>query len=206
MCYFANTNYNILKVEEETGVKNFTELSSHTTFLSAFADVYSAIITDDHILEDGIWSMAPDMKKESGKAYVGINAKIETLDKVSLFKKHIFDRCVIPVTCFFDWQHHDNSKIKVKFQVKIQGEEISYLGGIYKVIKGQKCFAVVTTQANELMSDIHNTKQRMPLIFNWKMAQEWLSDKDFQKFSFPTYDPELLAENLEPEKTPITLF
>lgn len=35
-------------------------------------------------------------------------------------------------------------------------------------------FAIVTTKANALMSQIHNSKKRMPVILNEDLAWEWL--------------------------------
>jgi putative SOS response-associated peptidase YedK len=36
---------------------------------------------------------------------------------------------------------------------------------------------MITTCANELMSEIHNTKKRMPLMLNQSYLQEWLNPK-----------------------------
>ena len=35
-------------------------------------------------------------------------------------------------------------------------------------------FAIVTTQANPLMLQVHNSKKRMPAILNEDLAYEWL--------------------------------
>jgi len=35
-------------------------------------------------------------------------------------------------------------------------------------------FAIVTTKANQLMGQTHNTKKRMPAILNDDLAYEWL--------------------------------
>jgi putative SOS response-associated peptidase YedK len=37
-------------------------------------------------------------------------------------------------------------------------------------------FAIVTTKANKLMEQIHNTKKRMPILLNEDLAYEWLFD------------------------------
>jgi putative SOS response-associated peptidase YedK len=36
---------------------------------------------------------------------------------------------------------------------------------------------MITTAANELMSEIHNTKKRMPLMLNQSYIQDWLNPK-----------------------------
>ena len=40
----------------------------------------------------------------------------------------------------------------------------------------QDTFAIVTTVANDLMEQIHNTKKRMPVILTKELAEEWISD------------------------------
>ena len=35
-------------------------------------------------------------------------------------------------------------------------------------------FAIVTTRANKLMEQVHNTKKRMPVILNDDLAFEWM--------------------------------
>jgi putative SOS response-associated peptidase YedK len=37
-------------------------------------------------------------------------------------------------------------------------------------------FVIVTTKANKLMEQIHNTKKRMPTLLNEDLAYEWLFD------------------------------
>ncbi|WBV60250.1 hypothetical protein PFY12_14575 [Chryseobacterium camelliae] len=69
-----------------------------------------------------------------------------------------------------------------------------------------KDLGIVTTAANELMSIIHNSKLRMPICLNAKMAERFLNDEPIEEFTFPAYDPKLVAENLEPHKIPNTLF
>ena len=45
-------------------------------------------------------------------------------------------------------------------------------------------FAIVTTQANALMQQIHNSKKRMPTILTDDLAWEWLfGDLDEQRVS-----------------------
>ena len=37
-------------------------------------------------------------------------------------------------------------------------------------------FAIITTKANKLMEQIHNTKKRMPTILTEKLAYEWIME------------------------------
>jgi len=59
--------------------------------------------------------------------------------------------------------------------------------------KKRNTFTLLTTQANETMSEIHNTKQRMPLILNEKDENNWLLGYDFKSYAFP-YQCDLVAK------------
>ena len=54
---------------------------------------------------------------------------------------------------------------------------------------------MITTQANEIMSEIHNTKQRMPVILKSDDEQNWLQGKDYTDFKFP-YSNDLIAKKI----------
>ena len=48
------------------------------------------------------------------------------------------------------------------------------------------------TDANELMSKIHHTKLRMPIILPVGKEIDWLNNKNsLQDFAFPNYDVDL---------------
>ena len=49
------------------------------------------------------------------------------------------------------------------------------MAGIYREFNNQKEVAIITTNANESMENIHS---RMPLIFNYLQMIEWLENKN----------------------------
>ena len=53
--------------------------------------------------------------------------------------------------------------------------------------------------------EIHNTKDRMPLVLTKEASESWLSERAVDSFAFPNYSPELVARNLDAEN-PKTLF
>ena len=82
-----------------------------------------------------------------------------------------------------------------------------YIAGFFDVWDNKEIgFGLVTTGSNELMSIIHNSKLRMPVCLNSTMADRFLNDEPIEEFTFPNYDPQLVAVNLEPDKLPQTLF
>jgi putative SOS response-associated peptidase YedK len=54
-------------------------------------------------------------------------------------------------------------------------------------------FAIVTTAANTLLAQVHNKKQRMPLILSEDLAWEWIQDglsesriREMAHYQFPS--------------------
>lgn len=53
-------------------------------------------------------------------------------------------------------------------------------------------YSIITTEANELMSEIHNNKKRMPVVLRKEDRNAWLQGIDLGSFAFP-YEVELEA-------------
>ena len=155
----------------------------------------------------GTWGIKKEIPKD--RPAQGINL---TAEKTHTFYKTVeHNRCVIPVSGFYDWMHVTNpgkkTPIKVKHRMRWKEENQFYIAGFYDVWDNKEIgFGLVTTVSNELMSIIHNSKLRMPICLNSAMADKFLNDEPIEEFTFPTYDPHLIAVNLEPGKMPQTLF
>jgi putative SOS response-associated peptidase YedK len=62
-----------------------------------------------------------------------------------------------------------------------------------------RTFTIVTTDANELMSYVHNNKQRMPVIVRGLDRKRWLEDDDresVERLASPLPEGELSAHPL----------
>ena len=113
------------------------------------------------------------------------------------------NRCLILVNGFHEWKHLDEKgKNKEQYLIKVKDQPIFAIGGLYNIWNDPETgkeiptVTVVTTQANELMAEIHNTKQRMPILLNKQVQYRWLDDIPIQDFAFPNYEDELEATNL----------
>lgn len=113
-----------------------------------------------------------------------INARGETLGEKKTFKNlFIQSRCIIPASAFFEWRKNaDNSKTKMV--IAIENAPIFGMAGLYKVeidAEGNsiKRCTIITTSANEAMSEIHD---RMPVILPRDVENIWLDNniKDTQ--------------------------
>jgi len=134
------------------------------------------------------WGLIPHHMSERSAA---LSLRLHTLNCVSeeMFEKPSFkdavkneQRCLIPVSGFYEWRWKDDKgKEKIPHYIYLKNQPIVSLAGIYSRWKdpltGQYyySYAVLTTRANELMSEIHNSKKRMPVIIPRAYEKTWLS-------------------------------
>lgn len=144
------------------------------------------------------WGLIPQWTPNSELAKQfsnnNLNSKSETI-----FEKRSFSipikkqRCIIPVTGFFEWR--DINKKKYPYFIKLKNEEIFCLAGIYDEWVNRETgeivntFSIITTEANPLMAKIHNLKLRMPFILPRNLEKEWLNpnlkESDIEKIMKP---------------------
>lgn len=156
-------------------------------------------------------------KDEIGKyhpAYTTLNAKGENLftneegTKASIYKEAALNRrCLVPSTGFFEWRHLPKigkkgqalkATEKYPYYIFMPQQEIMYMAGIWQTWTNwetkeeRNTFAIVTSPANEMMTEIHNTKKRMPTIFSEDEAYAWcfgeLTQDDISALGTTTYD------------------
>lgn len=131
------------------------------------------------------WGLIPPFIKTFEEAlklsHQTLNAKSETLFEKPSFRNSIMkQRCIIPVNGFFEWKHV--GKDKVPFFIHPKAHEFFLLAGIYSHWMDKQnnelvsTFSIITTEANELMADIHNSKKRMPLILDQRHILDWIAD------------------------------
>lgn len=101
-----------------------------------------------------------------------INARAETVTEkrtfASAFSKN---RCIFPSTGFFEWD-----KDKQKFLFRDGQSKVLYLAGFYKKFEDGNRSIILTTAANRSVDQVHD---RMPLILNREMIDQWLLDDQF---------------------------
>lgn len=111
-----------------------------------------------------------------------INARAETIfQKVSFRKLILTQRCLIPCNGFYEWKQ--DKGYKRPFLIRLKTHEVFNLAGIWSLWvshKGDKTysFAIITTEANTLMSKIHH---RMPVILTEEKMEIWLDPKNQDK-------------------------
>ena len=110
---------------------------------------------------------------------------------------------------FYEWQWLDSKgKNKIKYEIGIGNDDLFAFAGLYSqwinnsTGEIKDTYTIVTTQVNELMAEIHNTKKRMPIILKPQDENKWLNHNPINEFAFP-YEVNLVARNLSDN---ITLF
>lgn len=123
------------------------------------------------------WCKSPEQAKEL--SVYGLNARTETLTEKPLFRDAWKSQpCLIPVSGFFEWQAI--GKKKQPHYIYGTDNQPMLFAGLYaqytdmETGEQQQTYAIITTEANALMREIHNVKKRMPVILDATEAKCYL--------------------------------
>lgn len=116
-----------------------------------------------------------------------LNATAEKLLESKMFRSAALKRrCLVLCSHFFEWRHYrpeDAKKdISYPYTIGLNDADYFYMAGIWQPWTDKSTgetmdtFAIVTTKANELMEQVHNTKKRMPTILTEDLAWEWIME------------------------------
>ena len=102
-------------------------------------------------------------------------------------------RCIILSSGFYDWRHIFpankrtgqplKTAVKYPYRVTVKDKEYFWLAGIWQqwtdAATGETIdtCSIITTEANLVMSQIHNSKKRMPTMLSDDLAWEWMFEK-----------------------------
>jgi putative SOS response-associated peptidase YedK len=144
------------------------------------------------------WGLVPHWSKDDKIGYKMINARSETLLEKPSFKKPFEqNRCIIPISGFYEWKKLDE-KHKIPFFIHFKDQPIISLAGIYsKWIDPNSqqdimTFSIITTGANQQMQEIH---ERMPVMLNQEDETKYL-----------TGDPKDAYELLKPSTEKLDIY
>lgn len=190
MCFYVNVNIEKEKLNNNLNFVNkintrFNKDSSNLNEVSAFTFPDIPILTfqqEEYEISDYNWGLIPDWVNPNDINEFRkntLNARIETIDEKISFKKYTQQKGVLTLNGFYEWQHI--GKYKNKYYIKSSSQDFIYVAVIFNTQQfdsvSAKSFSMITTCANELMSEIHNTKKRMPLMINQKFIKDWLNPK-----------------------------
>lgn len=131
------------------------------------------------------WGLLPSWATDMTFRKNTLNAKIETIKEKPSFRQSVNNSCLIPVDGFYEWQWlDDKGKKKQKYLLALPNNELFCFAGIWNnwVDKSTgeiiSTYTILTTEANELMAKIHNSKKRMPVLINKANEENWLMGKE----------------------------
>lgn len=201
MCFFYGVNKSNKQIEKAFNAKFDQAGFEHSTEVNGFSHPYMPIIlnTSPQIITGANWGLLPEWAKNTSFQNSTLNARIETIDEKPSFKKYTNNRCLIIATQFYEWQWMDEKgKVKQKYCIEVEDSDIFCFAGLYSVWKDPESnyskltYTILTTEANELMAKIHNTKKRMPVVLHSEHHNLWLQGEDYKTFAFP-YEVNLMV-------------
>jgi putative SOS response-associated peptidase YedK len=214
MCFSVNVNLVKEELEERYGI-NFPDKYRYepSYYYHAFGlpEVPAICSSDPGTVRLLKWGLIPSWIRTPQEAdeirLKTFNARSESIDsKPSFSSSFKSKRCIIPVKGFYEWQHVGTKKMP--WYIYCLNDEIFSIAGLYsewiQTDSGEtiSTFSIITTDANELMAEVHNSKKRMPAILGREDEKKWidlsLSREEASELLMP-YPSELLkAHTISP--------
>lgn len=194
MCFYYAVVKTNTKALIDNGIISEKQLSlfEDKQFVKGFDFPLMPVISNDNPTNIQMfrWGFVPANTANTEKAtaflnqYNTLNAKAENLFESRLFNEAIKkQRCLVLCSGFFEWRHKNPNKSnseKYPFYVSLKDGGMFVFGGIWEKFTDKTTgeivhtYAIITTEANELMELVHNKKKRMPLIIEPEKAMRWL--------------------------------
>lgn len=155
------------------------------------------IITQESNIKLMQWGLIPRWFNGGNPSTIAnktLNARIETLTEKASFQGLVSaQRCIVPSSGFFEFQHKGIEKIP--FFIYPTETPIFSMAGLYDEWLNRntgeiiQSFTIITTKANSLMEDIHNHKKRMPLLLDQNQIQGYLlGEENINSYSNRPYE------------------
>ncbi|WP_418603541.1 SOS response-associated peptidase [Hwangdonia sp.] len=189
MCFHTSTTHKTKKLEAHYKVKVSDDklrpiFDKPNYHLNGFAHPNMLVIPQEKadVLAPGVWGIVPNNKssdqirdyyKEAVKYGGGLNARSEKIFNHFIYSSCVMERrCIIPVSGFFE--PHDHNKKKYPFYFRHAEKKPLALAGLYSVIGTYITFTILTKEATPLFAEIHNKKNRQPVILDDTLVDNWL--------------------------------
>ena len=187
MCFRTQNNKSYKQLEDRFKAQFLTPEWYTPDIFNAFAFPMTPVITNNQpdAIQGFSWGLIPPWAKDTNIRKSTLNARLETIDQKPSFKPSLSKRCLVLADGFFEWKWLDpKGKAKQKYLLTLPGEEAFAFAGLWNSWSNKSTgevlntYTIITTAANDLMSEIHNTKKRMPVILNPETEKDWLNGGD----------------------------
>jgi len=146
------------------------------------------------------WGLVPFFARGVPPKYSTINARAETLETAPSFRTpwRRAQRCIVPALGFYEWQVGEQGR-KQPFFIHLNDQDVLGFAGLWdRSINPDGAVTLsctlITLEANSLMSEIHNAKQRMPAILRSEDRDTWLAgNADAARAALIRYPDELMV-------------
>lgn len=170
-----------LSLEVEKRFKIHVDGNTYVAKYNAAPGQKLGIITNEnpHELNHHYWGLLPAWSKDLSMAYKMINARGESIHEKPSFRSAFKSkRCLIPADGFYEWRR--KNKQKIPHFIRLKTREMFAFAGLWEEWKdaegkARRTFTIITTEANDLMKDLHH---RMPVILPHDMENEWLENNN----------------------------
>jgi putative SOS response-associated peptidase YedK len=122
------------------------------------------------------WGLVPSWSRDLSLGAGMINAPAETLERKPAYRT-AFDtrRCLVPASGFYEWQTMGAKN--QPYKIAARNRALFAFAGLSdrwvpEVGEPVETFTIITTQANRLVSEVHD---RMPVIIAPANSQRWLT-------------------------------
>jgi putative SOS response-associated peptidase YedK len=186
MCFSVNVNLVKEEIEERYGVDfpgKYRYEPSYYYHAFGLPEIPAVCSGNPGSVSMLRWGLIPEwvMTAEDAEEirFKTFNARSESINtKPSFLSSFNSKRCLVPVKGFFEWQHV--GKEKVPWYIYLPDNQIITLAGLYSewthIGTGEilSTFSIITTEANELMAEVHNSGKRMPAILDRNDEKKWI--------------------------------
>lgn len=188
MCfYYAITKKNPKSLIEKGIIKEKQlNLFADHFLVNGFEHPAMPIITDANPNEVSFfrWGMVPDSARSEADAsqflrqYNTLNAHADRIFGSKLYGNAVKNRrCLVLCSGFFEWRSVKGKKIP--YYIALNDDSLFVFAGIWSSWTDERglshgTYSVTTTEANELLAQIHNTRKRMPVILSPEDARRWI--------------------------------
>ena len=202
MCFYTSQTKEAIEVENRFKAKfSNIKLFNKAEVYNGFTFPQTPVIANNNIeiIDFFSWGLIPFWAKDIEIRKNTLNAKIETLNEKPSFRNCINNRCLVIADGFYEWQWLDpKGKNKQKYKITLEDNSLFALAGLWSEWVNKdtgeltKSYTILTTEANSLMSKIHNSKKRMPVVLLETKEKRWLLGDSIDNFRIP--DSVLKAE------------
>lgn len=214
MCFSVNVNLVKEELESRYGATLIDQDKYRPSYYyHAFAIPEMPVLCsgDPNHLQIFKWGLIPahtrGMDEAESIRSKTFNARAEGLaDKASFSTSFRSKRCIVPVKGFFEWQHA--GKQKIPWYIFQSENGILSLAGLYdqwvfdRTGEVFNTFTIITTEANELLAEIHNSAKRMPAVLEPDEEKLWLDnsaqEEDLKSLLKPSRVEILRAHTVSP--------